>query len=196
MKVALMLERWMDETPLNEIEERFHTMSGQVLCAADQLAWLIEAAAAIAEARSASRGLQRWLRVVSERVQRGLREESMSLAFSGVELSRKAEKVRRIPSVLRESCERGERTKADCTKRSIHERQQRMRETNLKSCGTKPPRCAALIRSDKMACNRTRSRIQRNKHEHFRNGKRHADLGMQTKGRQLNQRNDGIESNL
>lgn len=89
-KVALMLTQWIDETPLNEIEERFHTMTGQVLAAADQIAWLIDAAGAVAEARAGSPALVSRLRTVRDRVQYGLHVGSLALAaVSGAELSRK-----------------------------------------------------------------------------------------------------------
>lgn len=80
MKVALMIDRWIDEAPLTQIEERFRTMSGQILAAADQIAWLIDAAAAIAESQAAPAAVFDRIREVGERVQRGLRAESLTLA--------------------------------------------------------------------------------------------------------------------
>lgn len=79
-KVALFLRDWIDHTPLREIEERYRTMTGQVLAAAEQIAWLIDATAALAQAHGGGSGFVDALRWLSERVQRGLRAEALPLA--------------------------------------------------------------------------------------------------------------------
>ncbi|MEK7793897.1 MAG: DEAD/DEAH box helicase [Candidatus Hydrogenedentota bacterium] len=80
IKIALMLEAWIEQSACHAIEETFDTMAGQVLAAADQLSWLIDAAAAIATAQGCAGGFVEHVRVLSHRVQRGLREETLRLA--------------------------------------------------------------------------------------------------------------------
>ena len=50
IKIALFLRQWIDQRPVHELEREFETMSGQVLAAAHQISWLIDAAASIAGA--------------------------------------------------------------------------------------------------------------------------------------------------
>ncbi|MDQ1255735.1 MAG: box helicase, partial [Candidatus Hydrogenedentes bacterium] len=80
IKVALMLSDWIEHAPLCGIEEAYHTMAGQVLGAADQLSWLIDATAAIARALGANEAFIGQIETLGERVQRGLREETLPLA--------------------------------------------------------------------------------------------------------------------
>jgi len=83
IKIALFLSEWIDHVPLRELEERYHTMTGQVLAAAEQGSWLIDAAAAIASARGCASGFIERIRALSQRVQRGLRAEALPLAYLG-----------------------------------------------------------------------------------------------------------------
>ncbi len=83
IKIALFLQDWIEQVPQPEIEERFHTMTGQVLSAADQMSWIIDAAAAIASAQRCAEPFVRRLQTLSERVQRGLRAEALPLARAG-----------------------------------------------------------------------------------------------------------------
>jgi len=83
IKIALFLRDWIDQAPQREIEERFNTMTGQVMSAADQVSWLIDAAAAIATAQRCAEPFVDRLRTLSERVQRGLRAEALPLARAG-----------------------------------------------------------------------------------------------------------------
>lgn len=83
IKIALFLSEWIDHVPLRELEERYHTMTGQVLAAADQVSWLIDAAAAIASARGCASVFIERIRALSQRVQRGLRAEALPLAHLG-----------------------------------------------------------------------------------------------------------------
>ena len=80
IKVALFLEEWISHVPLCEIEENYHTMAGQILAAAAQLSWLTEAAASLATALGAQSGFVERIRVLSERVQRGLQAEALPIA--------------------------------------------------------------------------------------------------------------------
>ena len=83
IKIALFLNEWIDHVPLREIEERYRTMTGQVLAAAEQVSWLIDAAAAIASARGCASEFIERIRGLSQRVQRGLRAEALPLAHLG-----------------------------------------------------------------------------------------------------------------
>ncbi len=80
VKVALLLLEWMDHASMYALEERFAVFGGQVLAAADQLGWLLDAAAALAEASGADETLVRRIATLAERVQHGLREEALPLA--------------------------------------------------------------------------------------------------------------------
>ena len=83
IKIALFLDEWIDHVPLRELEERYRTMTGQVLAAAEQVSWLIDGAAAIASARGCAPGFIERIQAVSQRVQRGLRAEALPLAHLG-----------------------------------------------------------------------------------------------------------------
>ncbi|MCH8204664.1 MAG: DEAD/DEAH box helicase [Candidatus Hydrogenedentes bacterium] len=83
IKIALFLTEWIEHVPLRELEERYRTMTGQVLAAAEQVSWLIDAAAAIASARGCDSGFIERIRALSQRVQRGLRAEALPLAHLG-----------------------------------------------------------------------------------------------------------------
>jgi helicase len=80
IKIALILEQWINQASVPELEEDFHTMAGQILAAAEQISWIIDAAAAIAASMGAPTPLQEKLKNLSERIQRGLPEESLPLA--------------------------------------------------------------------------------------------------------------------
>lgn len=91
VKVALVLHDWIEQAPLAGIEERYETMSGQVLAAAEQIAWIIDATAAVASALAAEAPFIERLRALAERVQRGLRAEGLPLArLRDIALSRRA----------------------------------------------------------------------------------------------------------
>ncbi len=50
-KVTLFLLDWLDQIPIYAVEERYNTMSGQVIASSAQLSWLIDAIGAIAVAQ-------------------------------------------------------------------------------------------------------------------------------------------------
>ncbi len=83
IKIALFLHDWMEHMPQRELEEQYHTMTGQILSAADQVSWLIDAATAIAAAQHCAGPFVQRLKALSERVQRGLRAEAIPLARLG-----------------------------------------------------------------------------------------------------------------
>jgi helicase len=83
IKIALALDAWIEQHPILEIEEEFCTTVGQVLASADQIAWLLDAAAAIASAQGASAAAAERLCMLAQRVQRGLRAEALPLARVG-----------------------------------------------------------------------------------------------------------------
>ena len=80
IKTTLILNEWIDNVPTRELEERYHTMAGQVFAAADQLAWLIDATAAIASASGARAEFVERIRILAERVQYGVREDALPIA--------------------------------------------------------------------------------------------------------------------
>lgn len=83
IKIALFLNEWNAQMPVREIEERYHTMLGQILAAADQISWIIDAAAAIAAALGADAAFTERIRSLAERTQRGLLEEMLPVARAG-----------------------------------------------------------------------------------------------------------------
>lgn len=84
IKIALILSDWIAGVALEEIEERYHTMAGQVLAAADQAAWLIDAAAALGQANCADDTLLARVSDLGARVQLGAPEAALSLARAGL----------------------------------------------------------------------------------------------------------------
>lgn len=91
IKGALLLEAWMGQATLPDIEESYNTMAGQVLTAADQIAWIIDAAAALGVAFEANPAFVERLQLLAERVQHGVLPELLPIARLGLpELSRNA----------------------------------------------------------------------------------------------------------
>lgn len=80
IKGALFLHAWMEATPMQEIEEQFHTMAGQVLGAADQISWLVDAAAALAAAAGASSAMVARLEETSLRLRHGVTADLLPIA--------------------------------------------------------------------------------------------------------------------
>ena len=80
IKTALILTEWINNVPIRDLEERYHTMAGQVFAAADQLAWIIDATAAIAAAAGAHADFVERIRLLAERIQYGLQEDALPVA--------------------------------------------------------------------------------------------------------------------
>lgn len=80
VKAVLMLGEWLDEASLAAIEEAFDTTAGQLHAAAEQAAWLTDAAAGLAGALEAPPALAERLGELAERLGRGLRSETLPLA--------------------------------------------------------------------------------------------------------------------
>ena len=80
IKTALFLDEWIDQVPMRELEERYNTMAGQILAAAVQVSWLMDAAAALATTFDSPAAFVTRLRRLAERVACGLREEALPLA--------------------------------------------------------------------------------------------------------------------
>ncbi|GMW01740.1 MAG: hypothetical protein AMXMBFR84_28770 [Candidatus Hydrogenedentota bacterium] len=83
VKAALILDEWIREADLYELEERYHVFAGQIGEAADQVSWLLDAAAAIAEAMAAKRSFVDEIRRTAERVQYGLHSEAARIMTLG-----------------------------------------------------------------------------------------------------------------
>lgn len=81
IKISLLLADWIEHTPVLDIEKQYCTTVGQVLAAAGQIAWILDAAAAIATAQGGTAAAAARLCTLSQRVQRGLREEALPLAL-------------------------------------------------------------------------------------------------------------------
>lgn len=80
VKAALMLDEWLRETPLADIEEALETTAGQVLASAEQAAWLADAAAGLADALAAPQALVDRLDGLSARLARGVGDAALALA--------------------------------------------------------------------------------------------------------------------
>ncbi len=80
IKETLVMLDWMEQAGLYDIEEKFRVFAGQIFATADQLAWLIDATAAIAAAFGAQERFVERLLVHAERVQWGIRETLLPLA--------------------------------------------------------------------------------------------------------------------
>ena len=80
IKAALMVLDWLEGSPVYDIEETYHTTSGQLLFAAEQLSWLIESTSNLASALGMSASFANRIATLSERVALGVREEELWLA--------------------------------------------------------------------------------------------------------------------
>ena len=79
VKATLILAGWIAHEPVQELEERYDTMGGQILAAAEQVSWLVDATAALATALGAPDALVQRLGRLALRVQHGLHEEALGL---------------------------------------------------------------------------------------------------------------------
>ena len=80
IKIALLLEDWIGMGSLRGLEESYNTMAGQILSAADQAGWIIDATAAIATALGAEQSFIEGVAGLAECVQHGVCEELLPLA--------------------------------------------------------------------------------------------------------------------
>lgn len=80
IKTAMFLENWLDETALDTIEAEYDISAGQVRTAADTLSWLADAAAALADARNLATALITALGDFADRLNFGVREETLAVA--------------------------------------------------------------------------------------------------------------------
>ncbi len=80
VKTALMLNDWINHWPVRDLEDEYETTAGQILAAADQTAWLADAAAAVADAINAPEAMAARLADLSLRLGRGVRTELLPLA--------------------------------------------------------------------------------------------------------------------
>jgi helicase len=81
IKTALFLSDWIEHVSMQDIEENYQTMSGQVLGAADQVSWLIDATAAVAVAVGAHEDVVERIQRLAQRVQLGLREDTLPIGW-------------------------------------------------------------------------------------------------------------------
>jgi helicase len=80
IKIALFLNEWIQHAAIHSLEEDYDTMAGQMLAAADQISWIVDATSAVAGALGADTAFVERLRILSERVQHGLDEPVLPLA--------------------------------------------------------------------------------------------------------------------
>jgi helicase len=79
IKTALFLEEWINHASVRHLEEHYNTMAGQILSAAEQISWVVDAAAAIATALGAASDFVDRIRELAERTTRGLQAEMLPL---------------------------------------------------------------------------------------------------------------------
>jgi len=80
IKLALVVDDWIQQSPLYEVEERFNTLSGQILSGTEHIAWLVQSTGAIAEAFGSRGSFVDRIQMLASRVQRGVGEELVELA--------------------------------------------------------------------------------------------------------------------
>ncbi len=89
IKVALFLHDWIGHAAVCDLEENYNTMAGQILSAAEQMSWIIDATAAIATALGARDTFVEQIRTLSERIQCGVRDQALPLTrLQGIGLTR------------------------------------------------------------------------------------------------------------
>lgn len=84
VKVALILADWIDGVPIRDIEERRHTMSGQITAAAEQAAWLVNAARDIAATMGVPSACIDRFESLATRLAHGVPASGVPLARSGI----------------------------------------------------------------------------------------------------------------
>ena len=84
IKGTLILQGWIDGAALPDLEENYNTMAGQVLAAAEQIGWIVDATAALGVALGAHTAFVERLEALAARVQFGVRAELLPLARLGV----------------------------------------------------------------------------------------------------------------
>lgn len=80
MKGALLVAGWMGQAALPDLEENYHTMAGQILASTEQMAWIVDATAALGVALGASEAFVERIAALAERVRLGVLPELLPLA--------------------------------------------------------------------------------------------------------------------
>lgn len=80
IKIALLLSGWINHVPVGELEERFHTLKGQILGAAEQIGWLLDAARAVADVLGADETFVKRIGALAQRVEYGLKASALPVA--------------------------------------------------------------------------------------------------------------------
>ncbi len=80
IKTALFLMDWIAMRPMYDVETDYRVLSGQVLAAADQTGWLLDGAAALAEAEALDAAFVEAIRALAGRVRYGVPETALPLA--------------------------------------------------------------------------------------------------------------------
>jgi helicase len=80
IKIALFLRRWMELVPVNEIEEEFSTMAGQIAAAAEYICWLADSAIEVAKTCGQTERLCEGMREMADRLRFGVTVQALELA--------------------------------------------------------------------------------------------------------------------
>jgi helicase len=81
IKTALVMRGWMEGAALHTLEERYDTMAGQITAAAEQISWILDAAAAIATVLGAKKTFTARIQELALRAQYGLDADALPLAL-------------------------------------------------------------------------------------------------------------------
>jgi len=85
IKIALFLRRWVELVPVDEIEEEFATMAGQIVAAAEYISWLADSAIEIAKTCGQTERLCEEMRELSDRLRFGVTSEALKIARLGID---------------------------------------------------------------------------------------------------------------
>ena len=88
IKTAFFLQDWIQEAALETLEAEYDITAGQIRSAADQIAWLADAAAALAEAQHRAPAFVAALQDFSDRIGLGVSEAALPVARAASHLSR------------------------------------------------------------------------------------------------------------
>ncbi|MCL4218356.1 MAG: DEAD/DEAH box helicase [Candidatus Hydrogenedentes bacterium] len=80
IKTSLFLNEWIGEANPYDIEEDYYVFMGQIMAAAEQVSWLVDATAALAAASGAPETLVTRITELAERIQWGVSDEVLPIA--------------------------------------------------------------------------------------------------------------------
>ncbi len=146
-KVTLFLLDWLENVPINNIENRYNTMQGQIIAAATQVAWLIDAIEAIAVAEGYEGAFTDRLARLATRMPLGVSEECVPL-MENPALSLSRRDVRELAA--REWCAAetlSQLSRADLAQILSEEQAQRLHQWAQSQCPEAPAQDDSVHRS-------------------------------------------------